>query len=161
MRVFYISFNNDKREINYYFKDTVTNKQWPEFLKVKELKSEYIFCYVKDNGVYKFVKFNNLFDENITNTFRVTFTFTFTPLNDWNNNYKYLDYSESYTDNSIIDVIVWTQENNLWYGSFNSDVVKSNKSKWEKHGLIYTGKWTGTYDKESGYIQTKSFTFSS
>ncbi|MCU9940355.1 hypothetical protein NW739_06870 [Mycoplasmopsis felis] len=107
------------------------------------------------------MKFNNLFDENITNTFRVTFTFTFTftPLNDWNNNYKYLDYSESYTDNSIIDVIVWTQENNLWYGSFNSDVVKSNKSKWEKHGLIYTGKWTGTYDKESGYIQTKSLPF--
>ncbi|WVD73534.1 hypothetical protein SGZLLDDJ_CDS_0015 [Mycoplasmopsis phage vB_Mfe_PMF329] len=150
-------FNNDKRQINYYFKDTVTNKQWPEFLKVKELKSEYIFCYVKDNGVYKFVKFNNLFDENITNTFRVTFTFT--PLNDWNNNYKYLDFSESYTDNSIIDVIVWTQENSLWYGFFNSDVVKSNKSKWEKHGTIYTGKWTGTYDKETGSIQTKSSPF--
>ncbi|UWD34050.1 hypothetical protein [Mesomycoplasma molare] len=162
---------SDNPKFNYAFDESIENKGQSknyslEILKVKRLRTGYYFLMVKQNwtsgkdrGKSKnyFIKLNDIRPTENGQLDRIIFQFK-QEIEQWNwlNKINKIDFNESYSDENLIDIIISTTDNLLWYGQLNSALVGQSQGEWKNTGYIRLNKWSGSIDAETGAITSST-----
>ncbi|WGI36477.1 hypothetical protein [Mesomycoplasma lagogenitalium] len=138
------NFLTNKEKRSFIFADTLNNEKLPEFIEVKLLRSGYLAAFTKIkqvNNSYKFyiMKFSDIMSNLSYNSdkFNVIFKKELVDSNEvkdpvnWFNNYKLIDINENYTNGNLLDVVVYLENQRIWYGQIDSDVINHQKAVWK------------------------------
>ncbi|TDV23511.1 hypothetical protein BCF59_0500 [Mycoplasmopsis mustelae] len=143
IEVIYRPFS-DSPVFNYFFYDGVSKKSFPKFLKVKEMRSGGVLALSKEKENFYFIKFSDLLTTESLESVAVSFSMLVDIKKSefsWLSDFKHLDFNESYNNNNFISVAAIDSFDRVFFGEFNSDVIRNGKQKWEKATFIRLDNW--------------------